>query len=193
MAVKNKPLQIPTASDLAGQAAANEAQVREITTLSNRLLLKMQQAADLTATLEDVTKEIRRLQVIDIPAAMTAAGAKGVTLEDGTKVEVDDFITGYIKEENRESAHAWLRKNKLGSVIKRVIALQFGMGEDKKAANLVATLRKMKLPFEQKEAVHPSTLKALVRERLRAGKELPPSIDVTSVPTATVKPPKKEK
>lgn len=193
MAVKNKPLQIPTASDLAGQAAANEAQVREITTLSNRLLLKMQQAADLTATLEDVTKEIRRLQVVDIPAAMTAAGAKGVTLEDGTKVEVDDFITGYIKEENRESAHAWLRKNKLGSVIKRVIALQFGMGEDKKAANLVATLRKMKLPFEQKEAVHPSTLKALVRERLRAGKELPPSIDVTSVPTATVKPPKKEK
>lgn len=180
-----KVLTIPTAASLTAGATPQNIKV-----ISDLALRQMQLEDQITRDSEAVARlsaQLYKLKTEDIPTAMQEAGVKAVTLPDGSKVEVEDFVTGNIKEENRAEAFAWLRKNKLGSIIKRQVSLAFGMGEDRQAKELVALLKKKKYVFAQKEDIHTQTLRAFVRERLREGKALPPQIDVTTVPTTTIK------
>lgn len=178
MAVK-----MPKATDLAGPSQESLSVVGE---LAKRQVAMEDEIARIEATLAEKNKALYKLKTIDLPTAMEAAGVKFVGLPDGTKVEVTDFVTGNIKEENRTAAHKWLRDNGFGSLIKNTIALAFGMGEEKKCGSIAAYLEKRRIPFDRKEAVNTQTLRAFVRERLQAGKALPPSIDITSVPTSKI-------
>lgn len=189
-------LKIPSQTELAGgpgAAGTSVAALKQVDILAHRLTTLEDEIERLNLLLEEKGKQLTRLKMVDIPNAMAEAGTKYVELESGEAVEVEKFITGNIKEENREKAHAWLRKNNFGSLIKNTISCAFGMGEDAKALAVMKWLAGKKIPFAQKEAVHAGTLRSFVRERLEAGKALPPSIDYTSVPTATVKRPKPNK
>jgi hypothetical protein len=164
--------------------------VAQIVALARRMTALEDEIEKLNETLDDRGKKLTRLRMVDIPNAMSEAGTKYIELDSGEAVEVKDFVTGNIKEENRDKAHAWLRAQGFGSLVKHVVSCAFGMGEDAKALVVVKWLAGKKIPFEQKEAVNTGTLRAFVRERLEAGKALPPSIDYTSVPTASIKRPK---
>lgn len=176
-------LTIPTAAALA--LPSNEA-IKEISALAARQVQLEDRIAKGMALLEDLGKQLKQVNSVDLPTAMQAAGVKSIGLPDGSKVEVNDFVAAQIKEENRPKAHTWLRKNKLGSLVKTTVDIVFGMGEEKKAAAFMKSLNTKGIPFKAKEAVHPQTLGALVRERLGAGKALPPQIEYTSVPTSKI-------
>ena len=49
------------------------------------------------------------------------------------------------------------------------MTLSFGQGEDDLAKELVVSLSKQGFIPEEKEAVHPSTLKAFVKEQIESG------------------------
>lgn len=176
---------MPTAKELE-EKSLSVAVVKQIALLVKRQITLEAEIKEMEAALAAKNKQLYRLTTTDIPTAMSEAGVKELTLEDGTEVKVEAFINGYIKEENRDKAHAWLRKNGFGSLIKTSVSCAFGMGDDKKVAALVKFMLSKKLPFDQKEAVHVQTLRAFVRERLKDGKALPPSIDVTEVPTSKI-------
>ena len=78
-----------------------------------------------------------------------------------------------ISVANREKAFNWLRENGLGDIIKNEISVSFGRNEDNKAADYAALAEERGFQPTQKLKVEPMTLKALVRERIEAGKELP--------------------
>merc|ERR1712199_108000 len=78
-----------------------------------------------------------------------------------------------ISEANKEQAFNWLRDNGLGDIIKNEISVSFGRNEDNKAADYAELARGQGFQPTQKMKVEPMTLKALVRERIEAGKELP--------------------
>jgi hypothetical protein len=189
-------LRIPTQNDLmrhamnGAKAQASVPAVAQIVTLARRMTALEDEIQILNDNLTVKNQQLTRLRMVDIPNAMSEAGTKYIELDSGEAVEVKDFVTGNIKEENREKAHAWLRAQGFGSLVKHVVSCAFGMGEDAKALTVVKWLASKKVPFEQKEAVNTGTLRAFVRERLEAGKALPPSIDYTSVPTASIKRPK---
>lgn len=179
-------LTIPAKAD---QQASDEAKgaiaglVNDVAKLSARIANGM-------ALLEQLEKDRANLLEVAIPAALEQAGVKEVTLKSGITVEVKDFITGNIMEENRPEAHKWLRANKFGALIKNRIICAFGMGQDKDAKAFAATLKKMKQPFEQTESVHSSTLQAFVREQLAKGTNLPACIGVAKITKAAIKVPK---
>ena len=64
----------------------------------------------------------------------------------------------------------------LGDIIKNEISVSFGRNEDNKAADYAALAEERGFQPTQKLKVEPMTLKALVRERLEAGKEMPTEI-----------------
>lgn len=163
------------------------AKLKEIAFIAAQQVKLEDELAALTVKMTDKARELTKMKTVTLPLAMQAARLKGIQLEDGSKVEIENFVTGNIKEENRTDAFAWLRKNNFGSLIKRKIAMNFGMGEDNSAKAVAAALKKMRIPFESDETVHAGTLRSFVRERLSEGKALPPSIDVATVPTATIK------
>ena len=111
-----------------------------------------------------------------IPTMMTEMGLSELKLQDGSHLKVATSYKAHISEANKEMAFNWLRDNGLGDIIKNEISVSFGRNEDNKAADYAELAKGQGFQPTQKMKVEPMTLKALVRERLEAGKEMPTEI-----------------
>ena len=107
---------------------------------------------------------------------MTEMGLSELKLQDGSHLKVATSYKAHISEANKEMAFNWLRDNGLGDIIKNEILVAFGRNEDNKAASYAELAKSQGFQPTQKMKVEPMTLKALVRERLEAGKEMPTEI-----------------
>ena len=111
-----------------------------------------------------------------IPTMMSEMGLAELKLHDGSHLKVSTSYRATITEANKEAAFNWLRNNGLGDIIKNEISVSFGRNEDNKAANYAELAKGQGFQPTQKMKVEPMTLKALVRERIEAGKEMPTEI-----------------
>jgi hypothetical protein len=107
---------------------------------------------------------------------MAEMGLSHLKLMDGSSVDVKPNYSANITIANREAAFNWLRDNGLGDIIKNEILVSFGRNEDNKAAEYADLAKGHGFQPTQKMKVEPMTLKALVRERIEAGKEMPTEI-----------------
>ena len=126
--------------------------------------------------LKDLKKEHDRLSGEVIPTMMAEMGLSHLKLSDGSTVDVKANYSANISVANREKAFNWLRENGLGDIIKNEISVSFGRNEDNKAADYAELAKGQGFQPTQKMKVEPMTLKALVRERIEAGKEMPTEI-----------------
>ena len=126
---------------------------------------------------EDVVKQkkkdIEYLSGEIIPTMLSEMGLSYLKLADGSSVEVKTHYSATITQANKEKAFNWLRDNGLGDIIKNDVTVSFGRNEDNKAADYAELARGQGLQPTQKLKVEPMTLKALVRERIEDGKEMP--------------------
>ena len=150
----------------------------------------IQSLADQVERLEGVTSEIEdtesRIKLLKkkrdhisgevIPTMMSEMGLAELKLHDGSHLKVSTSYRATITEANKESAFNWLRNNGLGDIIKNEISVFFGRNEDNKAADYADLAKGQGFQPTQKMKVEPMTLKALVRERIEAGKERPTEI-----------------
>mgnify|MGYP003128835419 FL=1 len=118
-------------------------------------------------------KDIEHLSGEVIPTMLSEMGLSFLKLQDGSSVEVKTNYSATITQANKEAAFNWLRENGLGDIIKNEISVSFGRNEDNKAADYAELAKSQGLDPMQKLKVEPMTLKALVRERIEAGKEMP--------------------
>ena len=126
--------------------------------------------------LKDKQKELERISGEVIPTMLSEMGLSSLKLADGSAVEVKPYYAANILIKNREAAYSWLRSNALGDIIKNEITVSFGRNEDNKAAEYANLARGQGFQPTQKLKVEPMTLKALVRERIEAGKTMPMDI-----------------
>ena len=108
-----------------------------------------------------------------IPTMMTEMNISTIKLADGTAVEVKPVYGASIPIDKKEEAYNWLRSNGLGDLIKNEVTVSFGRNEDNKAMAYANLAQGQGYQPVQKLKVEPMTLKALVRERLESGKEMP--------------------
>ena len=118
-------------------------------------------------------KDIELLSGEVIPTMLSEMGLSYLKLQDGSSIEVKTNYSATITQANKENAFKWLRENGLGDIIKNEISVSFGRNEDNKAADYAELAKGQGLEPQQKLKVEPMTLKALVRERMEAGKEMP--------------------
>ena len=126
--------------------------------------------------LKNLKKEHDRLSGEVIPTMMAEMGLAHLKLSDGSTVDVKPNYSASITIANRDKAFNWLRENGLGDIIKNEILVSFGRNEDNKAADYAELAKGQGFQPTQKMKVEPMTLKALVRERIEAGKEMPTEI-----------------
>ena len=126
--------------------------------------------------LKDLKKEYQRVSGEVIPTMMSEMGLAELKLHDGSHLKVSTSYRATITEANKEMAFNWLRENGLGDIIKNEILVSFGRNEDNKAADYAEVAKGQGFQPTQKMKVEPMTLKALVRERIEAGKEMPTEI-----------------
>jgi hypothetical protein len=94
-------------------------------------------------------------------------------LADGSSVEVKPIYGASITVANKEAAFKWLRDNGLGDLIKNEVTVAFGRHEDNKASQYAVLAQGQGYEPVQKLKVEPMTLKALVRERVESGQDMP--------------------
>ena len=144
-------------------------QVEKLDSLNKRLALQED-------NIKNTKKDIDRLSGEVIPTMMTEMGLSELKLQDGSHLKVSTSYRATITEANKEAAFNWLRNNGLGDIIKNEISVSFGRNEDNKAASYAELAKGQGFQPTQKMKVEPMTLKALVRERIEAGKDMPTEI-----------------
>ena len=144
-------------------------QVERLQTLQREIEFAEDQLKQKKKNLEHVSGEV-------IPTMMSEMGLSHLKLMDGSSVDVKPNYSATITVANREAAFNWLRQNGLGDIIKNEISVSFGRNEDNKAADYAALATERGYQPTQKLKVEPMTLKALVRARIEAGKEMPTEI-----------------
>ena len=147
---------------LADQVERLETLQREIDSVEEKLKQKKK-------NLEHLSGEV-------IPTMMSEMGLSHLKLMDGSSVDVKPHYSATITQANKEAAFNWLRQNGLGDIIKNEISVSFGRNEDTRAADYADLAKSHGFQPTQKLKVEPMTLKALVRERIEAGKEMPTEI-----------------
>jgi Mrp family chromosome partitioning ATPase len=126
--------------------------------------------------LKDKKRDIEKISGEVIPTLLSEMGLSSLKLADGSAVDVKPYYGANISEKNREAAYNWLRSNGLGDIIKNEITVSFGKDEDNKATTYVNLARGQGYQPTQKLKVESMTLKALVRERIEKGVEMPADI-----------------
>ena len=141
-----------------------------------RLELCDDRIADIENDLKMMKKKRDHISGEVIPTMMSEMGLAELKLHDGSHLKVSTSYRATITEANKEAAFNWLRNNGLGDIIKNEISVSFGRNEDNKAADYAELAKGQGFQPTQKMKVEPMTLKALVRERIEAGKEMPTEI-----------------
>ena len=151
-------------------------EVNNAKTLSDQVT-KLQSLEDEIDEQEKKLKELKRNQELlsgeVIPTMMTEMNISTLKLADGSAVEVKPVYGASIPATKKEDAFTWLRKNGLGDLIKNEVTVAFGRNEDNKALAYASLAQGQGYEPVQKLKVEPMTLKALVRERLESGQEMP--------------------
>jgi hypothetical protein len=147
--------------------------LKQVAALVRQQLVLEQRVEDLTAELKKAQQDLAHVSGEALPAALAEHGLTELKMADGSKVTVATVISANISKERSEAAHQWLRDNGFGDLIKNTVAVSFGKGEDEKAVDLVKELDAKGLNVDQKEAVHPSTLKAFCKEQIEKGTGVP--------------------
>ncbi len=150
--------------------------VNESDKLSDQVV-KLKNLEDLLVSKEEELKELKRkVDLVSgeiIPTMMQEMNISTLKLADGSSVEVKPVYGASIPKAKQEEAFKWLRENGLGDLIKNEVTVAFGRNEDDKAAQYASLAQGQGYQPVQKLKVEPMTLKALVRERLESGQEMP--------------------
>ena len=154
--------------DLDGANDANKLsdQVVKLQELEAELLVKEQEYKEMKRKVELVSSEV-------IPTMMQEMNISTLKLADGTSVEVKPVYGASIPADKKEDAYTWLRENGLGDLIKNEVTVAFGRSEDNKAQQYAVLAQGQGYEPVQKLKVEPMTLKALVRERVENGLDMP--------------------
>ena len=159
----------------------DQQKIAENTDLS-ALSIHVEKIIDLDKQIEhqdNIMKELKnkkdKISSETIPAILAEQGLQSLKLADGTVLEVNKKYSCTLPKDpqKKESAYQWLRDQGLGDIIKNEVAVTFGKGEDNKAKQLLDLAVGNGYEPTQKQKVEPMTLKALYRERVEAGLDMP--------------------
>lgn len=170
----------PTFEDLVGTEDVQEwtnnvtdGELTIVSDLANKQLKLATQVAELEADLKAKKEELRLTSEQELPDAMQQAGLTQITLSSGEKISINEFYNAHISKANQEKAYEWLVSNGHEGLIKNEVLLKFGREENEVVNETVYALQARGLSPEVRQSVHPSTLKAFVKEQITGGNDIP--------------------
>lgn len=141
----------------------------EITELCQLLRNREQAVIAAEEALKREKEKLRKISEDILPDALRELGLSEITLDDGTKVTVEDFYQAHISEANRNAALQWLRSHGHEGLIKNDVTVSFGKGMSNNAREFLSFISRWNGEYsklDRKEGVHPQSLKAFVKQQL---------------------------
>ena len=155
------------------QQVIEKADVDTLASYCRELQTYEEEIAELEEQIKKKREKADKISSEIIPNMLAEQGISSLKLADGSSVDVRKSYNCTIKKDEMESAYNWLRENQLGDIIKNEVSVQFGRGEDNKAEQLLNLAAQEGYEPSQRSKVEPMTLKALYRERVEAGLDMP--------------------
>jgi hypothetical protein len=130
-------------------------------------------ALHLEEDLKQVKSSLRAMKEQRIPELMACLRMEKMTW-NGWSINIKDFISGSLPKDQakKEAAINWLKENEGGGLIKTEVKVNFGRGEEERAAEAAQRLKDLGLEPSSNMTVHPSTLQAFARERVKNGESI---------------------
>jgi|TARA_R110000772_G_scaffold78869_3_gene169010 hypothetical protein len=170
----------PTFEDLVGTSSAEEwtnkvtdGELSAVSNLANKQLKLTAEVFELEVGLKAKKEELRLTSERELPDAMQSAGLTQITLNNGEKISITEFYNAHISKANQEKAYGWLVSNGHEGLIKNEVLLKFGRDESGVVDETVSALQSRGLSPQIRQSVHPSTLKAFIKEQLTSGNDIP--------------------
>ena len=170
----------PTFEDLVGEEDVTswkndiqEGELSLVSALANKQVELAQELARLEEAVKAKKEEFRATSEQELPEAMQAAGLSELVLSTGEKITIAEFYNAHISKVNQETAYNWLVSNGHAGLIKNEVSLKFARDQERIAEETILALKARGLSPEVRQSVHPSTLKAFVKEQLTSGKDIP--------------------
>tara|TARA_R100001443_G_scaffold89198_4_gene95690 strand:- start:10424 stop:10996 length:573 start_codon:yes stop_codon:yes gene_type:complete len=170
----------PTFEDLIGTEDVQEwtndvtdGELSIVSNLANKQLKLATEVAELEASLKAKKEELRLTSEQELPDAMQQAGLTQIKLSSGENISINEFYNAHISKANQEKAYGWLVANGHEGLIKNEVLLKFGREETGVVDETVSALQSRGLSPEVRQSVHPSTLKAFVKEQFTTGNDIP--------------------
>ncbi len=119
-------------------------------------------------------KQAHHLKTTVIPEALAKAGVGGFTLTDGTEVSIGDFVSGSLPKDpaRRDRAVQALVEMDGEALIKTKVVVEFPRSGHNEALSLRGELEAKGYTATATSDVHPQTLMAFAREKLKNGEPL---------------------
>ena len=128
------------------------------------------------AGLKKLKEEEKQINNFTIPEIMNKMNLSTVKLRDGSELSVKKVYSATIKADKKAEAIKWLRDNGLGDIVKNEITVNFGQGEENKAAEYANLAKESGYEPSQKEAVHAMTLKVTMEDWKNKGNDVPENL-----------------
>jgi len=147
--------------------------IQSVADIARRIRLKEQSIEALKQDLKDEEAGLRGLTDDELPSLFSELGLQSFKLADGSEVTVKQTYSASPRVADRPAVYEWLRDNGYGDIIKNTVFCVFGKDEDVKAQEFYTLAEDRGYVAEAKTDVHPSTMRAFVKERVENGDEFP--------------------
>lgn len=186
----------PEMEDLLAQAmdgGVGDDELERVAKLARKQWALQVELARIEEYMELKKKELNEVRDKELPGLMAEVGMAEFKLDSGYKITVKDEVYCSMPDD-QEPGFAWLRENEFEAIIKNFISVGFGKGEDEIAKQAIQALADLGLQPEIKTSVHPSTLKAFIKEQMGKGVAVPlEKFGAYCVTRAKIEPPKVKK
>ena len=160
-------------TDAAPEEATDENILSRITRLAREAVAAAADVERAEMSLKAAQDRQRNLLEFLLPNAMLEAEQDDIKTSDGVRIKLTEQLFASIPAAQQEPAFDWLVANNQGAIIKRNLFLQFGKGEEQKAAEAIDALRDHGFAPTDKQSVHPQTLAKAIKEMLESGVDVP--------------------
>ena len=143
--------------------------INSISMLAERIIESQNRITKIEEALKTDKAELRKLTDEELPAAMAEVNMKKFETQSGYSVAIKKIYATNIKVEDRPEAFAWLRENGHGDLIKNIVSINFGKGEDDIAVRFKTLAEEENIPVETDTKIHPMTLRAWGKEQIEKG------------------------
>lgn len=123
--------------------------------------------------LKAAKQQLNLLNTGTIPDMMAELGMEEVT-QRGWKIKVGEFVSGSLPKDSAARANAirWLEEHDGGELLKTELKVAFSRSQHNEALSLAAQIEEDGYAPNVDSTVHPQTLMAFARERLKNGEPL---------------------
>lgn len=138
-----------------------DSRLADLIALANQMDALEQSIAALETQLKVSKDTLKTVSESHLPAMMAEIGLTELTLIGGKKIRIKPEYYGSVAQERMEAAVEWLRARNMGGIVTNEIKVEY-------SPDTLEALQEQGFEVSLKRSIHPSRLRAFVRERIEA-------------------------